>query len=286
MQITSTPPPEASLVALGFTETEAALYCALLSSGPATAYRLAKRIGKAPPNTYQALATLGQKGAVLSDDQDPKTFRATPPDQLLAALGGALHSKLADAAQSLSDLATANPDDRIYQVESAAAVIERARAIIATSRQIVLFDLFPSPLTVLKREIEAAAARGVTVAGRVYDTSQEIEGADTRVSAAAPFALERWPGAQVTVIGDAREHLVALMTHDLKTVLRAVWSDSAYLSCLQHSGLSAEIRLCPPAVGRSAEAAISLLDVQPDGLRALVGDTATRAPSAEDTEAP
>lgn len=272
MNITSTATPEASLVALGYSETEAALYCALLASGPATAYRLAKRIGKAPPNAYQALATLTQKGAVQSDEDDPRTFRATPADELLAAMGGAIEARLAAAERQLSALATPAPDDRIYQVEGAAAVIERARAIFAGARQIVLFDLFPSCFATLRPAIQAAVARGVIVAGLVYDDADRIDGVDTRISPTAPFALDRWPGAQLTVIGDAREHLVALMSRDLATVRRAVWSDSVYLSCLQHSGLSAEIRLCPTASGNGAAPGLSLLDVHPDGLRSLIGE--------------
>lgn len=281
MNITLAATPESSLIALGFSETEAALYCALLGSGPATAYRLAKRIGKAPPNAYQALATLTQKGAVQSDEQDPKTFRATPADQLLAAMGGVIESRLATAEHQLSALAKPAPDDRIYQVEGAAAVIERARAIFAGARQIVLFDLFPACFASLAPAIEAAVARGVIVAGLVYDDACRIDGVDSRLSPTAPFALERWPGAQLTVVGDAREHLVALMSRDLTTVRRAVWSDSAYLSCLQHSGLSAEIRLCPTPSGSGVTPGLSLLDVHPDGLRSLIGEPMPTPPTSE-----
>ena len=271
MQITTRFEAEASLSALGFTETEAALYCALAASGPATAYRLAKLVGKAPANAYQALAALAHKGAVSSDEGDPRTYRATPPEQLLAGLGGEFDVRLESARQSLAGLATAAPDDRIYHLEGAAAVVERARAIVSSASQVVLFDLFPGPLDRLRPTLEAAAARGVIVAGLVYEQGVEIAGVDARRSPTAEFALERWPGAQLSLVADAAEHLVALMSPDLHSVRRAIWSDSAYLSCLQYSGLSAEIRLCDPASARSSAAALALLQVKPRGLQILVG---------------
>jgi hypothetical protein len=55
-------------------------------------------------------------------------------------------------------------------------------------------------------------------------------------------------------------------------VRRAIWSDSAYLSCLQHSGLSAEIRLTGvDAAALEPLAGLSLLGAAPRGLRALIG---------------
>ncbi len=49
---------EEELVALGFTESEARVYCELLRGSPATGYRLAQALGKAPPAIYKALASL------------------------------------------------------------------------------------------------------------------------------------------------------------------------------------------------------------------------------------
>ncbi|WP_414642637.1 helix-turn-helix domain-containing protein [Brevundimonas sp.] len=50
MQITSDQSEaEQALTALGFTVLEARVYCALLASGPATGYRLARPLGRRPP---------------------------------------------------------------------------------------------------------------------------------------------------------------------------------------------------------------------------------------------
>lgn len=272
MQITSDQSEaEQALTALGFTELEARIYCALLTSGPATGYRLAKLVGKAPPNVYQALSALARKAAVLVDETEPRTWRAARPAELLAVLGGTFAQRQEEAQRRLSSLATAPADDRIYQITDPDQVVERARAMLAGARDIVLFDLFEAPLAILREPLEATAARGVTVAGLVYGPTSPMAGVTVRPAAGALVARDRWPGAQLTLVVDAAEHLVALMTPAMDGVRRAIWSDSAYLSCLQHSGLSAEIRLTGVETPPGPLSRLSLLAAAPRGLRALLG---------------
>lgn len=263
---------ELALTGLGFTELEGRLYCALLEGGPATGYRMAKRVGKAPPNVYQGLASLTQKGAVLFDDGEPRTWRAVPPAELLAAVGGAFETRRAEAEAALGKLLQPVADDRVWQISQADQVVERARAMLAGAREIVLFDLFDAPLALLRPDLEAAAARGVRVAGLTYGPTSGLEGVLLYRSARADVARARWPGAQLSLVVDAAEHLVALMAQDLSAVRHAVWSDSAYLSCLQHSGLSAEIRLAGiDAKAPAPTAGLTLLAAAPRGLRTLLG---------------
>ncbi|WP_420480114.1 TrmB family transcriptional regulator [Brevundimonas sp. FT23028] len=271
MQITSdVSEAEAALAALGFTELEARTYCALLAEGPATGYRLAKRIGKAPPNIYQALATLTQKAAVLVDETEPRTFRAARPGELLAVLGGSFAARSDEAQRRLAELARPVADDRLYQITDPAQVLERARTMLAEAREIVLFDLFDTPLAVLRPDLEACAAREVTVAGLVYGAPEPLPGVTMRRATGAAEAQTRWPGLQLSLVVDAAEHLVALLAPGMKGVRRAIWSDSAYLSCLQHSGLSAEIRLTA-LTAADPLAGLSLLASAPRGLVALIG---------------
>ncbi|MFN3669537.1 MAG: TrmB family transcriptional regulator [Brevundimonas sp.] len=274
---------EQALTGLGFTELEGRLYCALLEGGPATGYRIAKRIGKAPPNVYQGLASLTQKGAVLFDDAEPRTWRAVRPPELLAAVGGAFESRRAEAKAALGGLLQPVADDRVYQISQPDQVIERARAMLEAAREIVLFDLFDAPLAALRPALEAAVARGARVAGLAYGEAAAPAGVRLCRASGARAARARWPGAQLSLVVDAAEHLVALMAHDLSAVRHAVWSDSAYLSCLQHSGLSAEIRLTEMAADALAPTAdLSLLGAAPRGLRALIGPEPLSETETED----
>src|SRR5580700_8972234 len=205
--------PEQSLAALGFTETEAVVYCELLRAPASTGYRLAPSIGKAAASVYQALAALSQ------------SFEA----------------RAAQAVQSLEGLHEPQPDDRLYQLSSVDQVFERATAMIDGAKEIVLFDLFPEPFRRLEGALTRAATRGVTVAGLLYDRAVRAPYLALH-SSHSQFVLERWPGVQMNVVADASEHLIALLSRDARSVKRAVWSDSDYLACVEHSSRASELR--------------------------------------------
>lgn len=261
--------PETHLLALGFTETEARTYCELLKLGRATGYRLAQAVGKAPANIYQALAALNHKGAVLLDEAEAKTYRAVAPADLLSAMEAQFAARRAAAVKALTPLHAPTTDDHLYQLKSAAQVMEAARRLIVEAKKTLLFDLFPEPLETLRPVLEAARARGVLVAGRTYERPALKE---TLILAwQGPSALiDRWPGLQVTIVADARAHVLALLSRDGQSVLNGVGSDSPYLACVQHSSLAAEIRLAAASPkGDDPLAHISLLNAQPPGLREI-----------------
>ncbi|WGM39957.1 helix-turn-helix domain-containing protein [Caulobacter sp. NIBR1757] len=262
--------PEAALAGLGFTDTEARLYCELVRSGPATGYRLAKAIGKAPANTYQALEALSQKGAVLTEDAEAKTWRAAPPAELVSALDAAHARRSAAALDALSRLPAAAGDARLYALRTPQQAYARARAMIAAAREAILFDLSPEPFELLKAALEQAAAQGVTVAGLIYAPSATT--LTTVQSASAELVNSRWPGQQITIVADAREQLTALIAPGGETLTQGVASDSPFLACLQHSGLSAELRLQRAAPAHDPLAHLSLLALRPPGLRDLIGE--------------
>ena len=271
-------PPEQALAALGFTEMEAAVYCELLRGGPATGYRLGQAIGKAAANTYQALAQLTQKGAVLVDDSDAKTYRATPPAELLAALERGFVDRRAQALSALETLKPAAPDDRIYQLTTPAQVFERAAAMIQRAHEILIFDLFPEPLERLAPLLAQAHARKVVVAGLAYADAPTLP-FPVVCSSSASVVTERWPGQQISLVADAREHLTALLAPDGQSVRHAVWSDSAYLACLKHSGLAAEIRVSRVApFDQDPLNGVALLRAFPPGLRTLMGPPDHKTP--------
>lgn len=262
-----------ALSALGFSDTEAAVYCELLG-GPATGYRLAQTIGKSPPNIYHALGSLHQKGAVVADDSDGRVYRAVPPAELLAGLERQFEARREQALGALTAIRTEAEDDRIYHLKTVDQVHARARRMIADAREILLFDCFPKPFEALREALRAAAARGVKVAGIVYEDIEEAA-FDTVRSPPRPGIIHRWPGDQLSLVADAGEYLLALLSHDGRRVSHAVWSDGAYLSTLQHNALASEIRLCAIVPDdRDGLAEIGLLRAFPPGLRKLIGGEA------------
>ena len=87
--------PAIDLTPFGFTPTETLAYDALLDLGPASGYAVAKQLGIARANAYQALNGLVTKGAATLIDDNPQRFRAVRPDALLARISSEEAGKLA-----------------------------------------------------------------------------------------------------------------------------------------------------------------------------------------------
>lgn len=256
--------PAIALLDLGFTEIEARVFCELTRLGPATGYRIAKAVGKAAANTYQALDTLSQKGAVLVDEGEARTWRAVPAAELIAALSARFEQRSQAALAALQSLRAPEAEARLYALKTPDQVLERARGMIAAARDIVLFDLFPQPFTALEPDLARAAGRGVRVIGQIY--APHPTGVETVRQATAPSQLTAWPGLQVTVIADGREHMTALLSRDGERCRHGVWSDSIYLACVQHSGLAAEIVLGAQSRGQALSFDPTLFGSRPPGL--------------------
>lgn len=265
------------LVRLGFSGLEAEAYCVLLRDGPSTAYGVAKQLGKPVANVYQSVAGLLRRGAVAVDDAGgPRTYRAVDPEALLAHIDREYEAHRSAAADELAGIGPKACDDRLYQISNYGQAIQHARRLIEGASEILVFDMFPDVLAELGSTLDTASARGVLVGGYVYDEHPQIRGLTAR-SALPAELLSRWPGQQLTVIADGARSLTALLDMTRKSVIRAFATDSAYVACLQHSGLCAEIRLAAMLRNGSDELApISLLAAYPEGLRTLVGPGSTQ----------
>jgi hypothetical protein len=271
--------PELALADFGFTELEARLYCELLRASPATGYRLAQRVGKAPANVYQALSAMHQKGIVFSDDGEARQYRPLPPGELMVELQQDFEQRRGAAQAALNGVYSRPDRDRIYQFNGARQAVERARTVVGGAREMVLFDLFPGPFERLRPALEAAAASGVTVAGVTYGAAPSAP--FTCVESAGAGVRDQWPGAQLTVIADAREYVMALLSADGEQLIHGVWSESPYLACLEHAGLSSEIRLSAVTRGDDPLAHLGLLRAAPRGLLELQNSVRDPAKSAE-----
>ncbi len=233
---------KSKLQALGFSEIEALVYCFLLQESPATGYRISKGIGKAAANVYAAIETLAQKGALLVDDSERRQCRAVDPKELIASLERQLKDDLSTAEHALSTISAATPDQRIYKLETASQTFARIRQMIKEAREYILVDAFPIPLSMVVDDLRHAADRGVTVAVESYgDNTPDLSFA-VSVNSPDVFSADLvWPGSQINIATDAREHLLALLDRNCERVLQSVWSNSAYLSCLQHSYMAASL---------------------------------------------
>jgi sugar-specific transcriptional regulator TrmB len=207
-------------------------------------------------------------------DEGAKSLaRAVPPDELLAGLERRARESREAARAALSELGGDLADERVYTLREGDQVLGRARAMLGRAREIVLGDLFPGPFDALADDLVAAASRGVRVLVKVY-SRRDLVGVTEVPEPDARRALKEWPGQPLALVVDAEEHLVALLDPSLSHVRQAVWSRSAFLSCVSHNHVAMELlhtawRERGSLSGSDALVGISLLASRPSGLRRL-----------------
>jgi sugar-specific transcriptional regulator TrmB len=231
-----------SLLAFGFTELEAEVYVFLLQEWPATGYRVAQAIGKPVANTYKAIESLQNKGAILVDDGANRLCRAVPAEELMARLERSFQRARQQAVQALSTLHGDQDDDRIYQLRSLAQVLERCHQMLDRAEQLAVLDVFPRPLDELRSALESTVQRGVKVVLRAYQPAV-VAGAEVFVDPRGATVLKRWPGQWLNLVIDGQEFLLAFLNSEGTDVYQAVWSGSAYLAWVYYSAVRCELSL-------------------------------------------
>jgi len=230
------------LVELGLTDLEADIYSFLVENSPATGYRIAMAINKPTANTYKALRSLLSKGIVIVENTSPQAFRAVASGVLLDRLEKRFQRMKTLAAAELARIKPAADDEKVYRLHTVEQVFERFREMLAVSEKIVILDLFPRALAELKADIEAAAARGVTVVLKLYQP-EPVRGTIAVVHPSGRRLTALWPGIAANGIADGREHLITFLAADQRSVYDAIWSRSTLVSANFHSALLSEITL-------------------------------------------
>jgi sugar-specific transcriptional regulator TrmB len=231
-----------ALVELGFTHLEAEIYAFLVQESPATGYRVAQALGKPVANTYKAIETLQNKGAILLDESSTRHYRAVPPAEVLSRMERTFVERKVRATQELSRLRSAPQDDRVYRLTTRDQVLERCRGMIQRSRSVLLIDLFPLLLAELRSDLERAAERGVVVAVKTY-LPAEVAGARVLLNPRGEDLMRRYPGQWMIVNADGSELLIASLTADAGAVVQSVWTSSVYLAWIVHTSIAAEFLL-------------------------------------------
>jgi len=224
------------LILLGFTELEAAVYVFLVGHSPATAYGVAKGLGRPVANTYKAVESLQQKGAVLIDETGARQCEAVPPAELLGKLDRTFAAQRDSAAAALARLEPAGGSDGIYTLTSVEQVYDRATLMLRNAKDVVLGDLFPEAVSMLRSDLEAAAGRGAIVAVQTY-APVNLEGIETLLNPQASEIRTKWPGQWLCLVSDGAEYLFAYLGPDGRDLHQAIWSSSAFLAWVQHSFL-------------------------------------------------
>ena len=229
------------LLEFGFNGIEASIYQVLRQSPGLTGYRIAKLIGKQQANTYQALASLLQKGAVLVEEAESRTYSAVPPTELIGRLRRSFAERCDRAETALARIGSPQVSDRVEYIKNAEQVYERARSMLNAAKETIVLQFWPKAMARLVPELEAATARGVPAAGLVLEPEPQPKGVKLVQSASVQRLKDIYRGVQLNLIVDGRQLLLATLDPSNTEVINAVWSDNPYMALTLHNGLVSDI---------------------------------------------
>ena len=225
------------LTTIGFNELEAAAYTFLVENSPVTAYRVAQGIGKPVANTYKAVESLREKGAVLIDETGNKLCKAVPPRELLQKMENRFRRQQQKAEKILARLRPVEGDDGIYSLATAEDVFNTCAAMLERAEEIVLIDAFPQLLENLKEHLLETSRRGVRVKAQTYSAA-DIPEIECFISSEAESTVRRWQGQWLCLVIDGAEYLFAYLDEDGKQVHQAIWSRSVFLAWIQYGNMA------------------------------------------------
>jgi hypothetical protein len=171
-----------------------------------------------------------------------RVCRAVPFDELFDQMEHRLRERRSRAASELRRLKTSDNDDRVYELGNVDQVYAKCRAILQSSEKIVVADLFPTPLEVLREPIREAAARIPTCLVQVY-RPEDLPGVNVVLHREGETVLGRWPVQWIALMGDGTQSLLAAIEPEENLVHQAIWTASPVLSYALLTYAIAELEL-------------------------------------------
>ncbi len=230
----------ANLVQFGLTKLEAEIYLVLLQNPNSTGYRIAQILNKPVPNTYKALNSLQAKQLILADSsQKTRIYTAVPIAEYLDYKTIEFNTKRHELLQQLEHYKTPTVEGGIYRLENIQDIISRASILIAKAQDILLVDIFPALLPLLRDEIEKVAASGTRVMVKTYEPTK-IKNCLVVNNETDSQLVEKFYGEWLNIIADGREYLLSFINLNKERVYEAFWSKNLFLSLMMHNGFSDE----------------------------------------------
>lgn len=154
----------AALTRIGFTEYEAKVYLALLSSYPATGYQISKNSGVPRSMVYETLSRLRTRGAVMENvEERASLYRPVPPGVLLDRHKQEVDTLISSLREGLEELYKSQDDDSIWSVTGRSAVLAYALRMIQSAEEELYLVLADPEVDDLGAAIAAACERDVDV---------------------------------------------------------------------------------------------------------------------------
>ncbi len=225
---------------LGLSELEANIYHWLLENQRNTGYKIAGQIAKPVANTYKALKSLQNKGAVISDDSKGTTyFETIPIEEFLNKIESEFNRKKEKIIKEVEKLETRQDNTGIYEIKSIELVYEKAASMIKSAQNTLLIDGFPAPMKKIKQYLTEERASDVSIYVKNY-SGDDIANVHQLKASFDDLPISELNGQWLIVLKDTNESLLAFFNKDGSELIHAVWTQDPFISFILFNGSAYE----------------------------------------------
>lgn len=130
-----------ALMVLGFTQTEAKVYCAMVSEESANGYQIAKTLNLSRSSVYAALENLLEKGAIHSIPGKTNEYTVVEPELLLEKIMSNYKKNAEIAKESLNSLAVhGNSRNFFLNIQGLNNIIDNIHIMIQKAEKEILIS--------------------------------------------------------------------------------------------------------------------------------------------------
>lgn len=152
-----------ALMVLGFTQTEAKVYCAMVSEESANGYQIAKNLNLSRSSVYAALENLLEKGAIHSIPGKTNEYTVVEPELLLEKIMSNYKKNAEIAKESLNSLAVhGNSRNFFLNIQGLNNIIDNIHIMIQKAEKEILIST-SMDLKPIADDLKEALKRGVRV---------------------------------------------------------------------------------------------------------------------------
>lgn len=221
---------------LGLSELEANIYIWLLENKRSTGYKISGQIGKPVANTYKALKSLQNKGAVISDDSKGTTYFDTIPiEEFLNKLENEFKQKREQIIDAVDKLEVQQEPTGIYEIKSKDLVFEKAANMIRSAKNAILIDGFPAPMKTIKQNLSEERAKDLNIYVKNY-SGDNIDNVHQLKANFDDLPISELNGQWLVVLKDTKESLIAFFNKDGSELIHCIWTRDPFISFVLFNG--------------------------------------------------
>jgi HTH-type transcriptional regulator, sugar sensing transcriptional regulator len=195
---------------LGLSLYEARIYVGLLRHGAQNGNELSKTSGVPSSKVYSTVERMIGQGLVHSIKNGASTqFVCIEPVELVSRLRKQFNDPIDYLEQALPPLTTFEPSEAFLNVTGLAAIRDAACSIVDAAREDVHLSLWAEDLEDMRRSLEDAYDRGVSIFGMLYSDDEEFPHGRWLRHSYEEIVANRIGGRMLTLTADAAEALIA-----------------------------------------------------------------------------